>query len=58
VANVQPGGSVIVSTCTVSYLEAADPAPTLTLTVTHIADGGTDSNPSNNTKQQAVVINP
>jgi Tol biopolymer transport system component len=58
VANVQPGDSVIVSTCTVSYLESADPDPILTLTVTHGADGGTDSNPANNTKQQAVVINP
>jgi Tol biopolymer transport system component len=55
VPNVQSGDSVIVSTCTVSYLEAADPDPTLTLTV---SGGGTDSNPSNNTKQQAVTINP
>lgn len=58
VANVQPGDSVIVSSCTVSYLDAGDPDPTLTLTVTRGVDGGTDSNPSNNTKQQAVVINP
>lgn len=58
VGPVQPGDSVIVSTCTVTYLEAADPDPILTLTVMHGADGGTDSNPSNNTKQQAVVINP
>jgi Tol biopolymer transport system component len=58
VPNVQPRDSVIVSTCTVSYLEAADPDPILTLTITHTTDGGTDSNPSNNTKQQAVSINP
>jgi hypothetical protein len=57
VAGVQPSDSAIVSTCTVTYLEAADPDPILTLTVTPAA-GSTDSNPANNTKQHTVVINP
>jgi dipeptidyl aminopeptidase/acylaminoacyl peptidase len=58
VANVQPRESVIVSTCTVTYLEAADPDPILTLSVTPGTSGASDSDLSNNTRQQTVVINP
>jgi hypothetical protein len=58
VANVQPREAVSVSTCTVTYLEAADPDPNLTLSVTPGTSGASDSDLSNNTRQQTVVINP
>lgn len=47
------------SGCTVTYPDAADPDPVLTLTITHNdSDGGTDSNTANNSDSQAIVINP
>jgi len=59
VFDVPPNTAVLVSGCTVTYADAADPDPILTLTVSHNdGDGGTDSNPANNTDLKAIVINP
>jgi TolB protein len=54
---VAPRGAVIVASCTVTYVDAADPDPTLTLTVSPGA-GSTDTDPSNNTRQEAITIIP
>lgn len=59
VLDVPPNTAVLVGGCTVTYPEATDPDPVLTLTVTHNdGDGGVDSNPTNNARSQAIVINP
>jgi hypothetical protein len=53
---VPPKTSVAVQGCTIVY-EDADSDTVLTLTVTHDdTDGGTDSKPSNNTRQVAVKV--
>jgi len=53
---VPPKSSVAVQGCTVVHGDA-DSDPVLTLTVTHDdADGGTDSKPSNDTRQVAIKV--